>query len=102
MTSITRKIPVTELKAQDFPWNEEFAEEVSDEAYDSGRWMEYREAVVKMADDGFHYSVNYQQGLTEYQDTSYEERWFSDPVVFTRVEQVPVTVLQWKPVLAEE
>jgi hypothetical protein len=98
MSQIKRYIPVSELKEQDFPWNSEFAEEVSNEVVDSGRWMAYHELVVKMADDGLHYMVQYQTGLTEHQDTSYEDRWFEDPVEFVRVEQVPVTVLQWKPV----
>lgn len=97
MNTIVRKFSVKELKELDFPWGPEF-EEISDEAYSSGRWTEYREMVVKMTDDGFFYAVQHQEGLTEYQDLDYADRWFSDPVEFVRVEQVPVTVLKWKPV----
>lgn len=102
MSRIVRKFPVAELKELDFPRNPEFCEEISDEPYDSGRWTECRELVVKMADDGRYYAVQHQVGLTEYQDLSYEDRWFEDPVEFVRVEQVPVTVLQWKPVIEPE
>jgi len=98
MAKIVRTFPVKQLKELDFPWNDEFCEQISDEAYDSGRWTEYREMVVKMADDGFYYAVQHEEGLTEYQDTSFEDRWFEDPVEFVRVEQVPVTVMKWKPV----
>ena len=98
MSKIVRKFSVAELKELDFPWNSQFAEEISDEAYDSGRWTEYRELIVKMVDDGLYYAVQHEEGLTEYQDLDYADRWFSDPVEFVRVEQVPVTVMKWKPV----
>lgn len=98
MSRIVRTFAIAELRKLDFPWNSEFCEEISDEAYESGRWTEYREMVVQLVDDRFYYAVQHQRGLTEYQDLSYEDRWFSDPVEFVRVEQVPVTVLQWKPV----
>jgi len=94
---IIREFTIAELKELDFPWSDDV---VSDEAYESGRWMEYREAIL-LADDGYHYAINYQQGLTEYQETDYDDMFFDHPVQAVRVEQVAVTVLQWKPILEE-
>lgn len=93
-----RYFSVAQLRDLDFPLNDEFCEEIYDAPYGSGRWTEYREMIVKLVDDGFYYAVQHQQGLTEYQDLGYADQWFDDPVEFVRVEQVPVTVMQWKPV----
>lgn len=98
MSKIVRTFTIAELREQDFPWNSDFAEEITEIHHDSDRWMENYSLIVKMADDGFHYSVDRTRGLTEYQETSYEDTFYDDPVEFVRVEQVPVTVLQWKTV----
>lgn len=95
-SQIIREFTVAELKELDFPWCV-----VADEAYESSRWMEFHEAIILMEDDGYHYAINYQQGLTEYQETDYDDMFFDNPVQAVRVEQVPVTVLQWKPVAEE-
>lgn len=59
---------------------------VADTHVDKTRWTEYRRIVVRRDSDGQHYAADYQQGLTENQDT---EPWEGrKTAVFERV--VPV------------
>ena len=61
----------------------------------SGRWASRHRLIVK-GEDGQFWAANYEQGLTEYQDS----RAFEDlaEVEFREVEKVPVTSYEYRPV----
>ena len=72
------------------------AEELACDTVASGRWNKTVRLVFRAPDDGKAYMVRYQRGLTEHQDC---DLWFGDSEIkATEVEQVPVTVMRWKPV----
>lgn len=73
------------------------AEELSDEYAGAGRWTEIRRLVFRAPDDGKAYMVRYHQPLTERQECDvWQDRQEIEAV---EVEQQPVTVMQWQPVM---
>lgn len=90
-----------ELDDWDLPdaWADDSPEILHREQVDSRRWVSVHELIFRAPDDGKTYQVHYEQGLTESQDDT--DPWNGDlRVKGVEVEQVPVTVMQWKPVAA--
>lgn len=84
----------TEKNAAKYP---EAAVELHREQIDTRRWVGVHELVFRAPDDGKAYRVTYEEGLTEVQDGT--DPWnYEDEVKAVEVEQVPVTVMRWKPV----
>lgn len=102
MSKVTRKIP-RDLLYNDWgiPWepNDEIGAAVVDTIDNgSGRWESYHTVIFIAPDDGFVYSADYTQGLTEYQD---QRPWEDETTVtITRVANAPKTIVinNWVPV----
>jgi hypothetical protein len=91
----TRIFTPDQLEEFDVPYTN-----LHDEQVDSRRWADTRSCVFRAPDDGKTYEVTYQVPATEHQEC---DTWFdADEITATEVEQVPVTVMQWKPVRSVE
>ena len=72
-----------------------FEGEVEREEGDNGRWSRHNKSIV-LADDGKHYAINWEEGLTEMQDDEFYE---SDcPEVEKVTYEKTITVTEWKSV----
>lgn len=91
----SRFFEIEQLDVLGFPW---CAEVVYNEQVDSGRWVSIHEAILHDTTDDTYWKIQYQQGLTEYQELSYKDMFFNDPVQATQVELAKVTVDMWLPV----
>lgn len=99
MTRQTRTFTLDQLDEIGVPFEldeDGCATELHTRQVDTRRWVSVHELIFRAPDDGKAYRVRYQQPLTEHQEC---DRWFGDAeITATEVEQVPVTVMQWKPV----
>ena len=79
----------TEEQVKNLVWNNE-VDRVEGE---NRRWSRTNTSVVK-ADDGKFYEIDWEEGLTEYQDDEYYAGWYNE------VEQVTyektITVTEWQ------
>jgi hypothetical protein len=76
------------------------AVELHHEQTDSRRWSSTHRLIFRAPDDGKTYRVTYQRPLTEHQEC---DLWRDgNAIVATEVAQVPVTVMRWQPVKADE
>lgn len=99
----TRTFTSDELEEFGVPFDcgafEGSAEELHVELWDTTRWAHVYEFVFRAPDDGKAYRVYYWRGATEMQD---QDLWnWDDQIKAVEVEQVPMTVLEWKPVKEE-
>lgn len=110
MAKVYREFSISDLREWDFPCldreNERnFPYVVSDEVVDSGRWTEYRDVILyDYHGDGHFYLIEYETGLTEYQEMSFEDRFCSDPVKGLKVYPVEriITKIDWLPLEIED
>ena len=65
---------------------------IDEESHGSGRWMEYMTTYLK-GPSGQHYAIDWNSGLTEYQENSYDE---PRPRKVKRIER-QVTIHDWIP-----
>ncbi|MEU0952829.1 hypothetical protein ABZ353_10875 [Streptomyces niveus] len=96
----TRTFTVDQLAELGVPWEcgtwVGSAEELHNELYDTTRWAHVYEFVFRHPDDGKAYRVFYWCGATEHQD---QDLWdWAHEVRAAEVEEVQVTVSEWKPV----
>lgn len=109
MTNQTRTFTADQLEEIGVPFEcaepddsnpDNLAVELHREQTDTRRWASTHWLVFRAPDDGKTYGVTYQRPLTEHQEC---DLWFdSNAIVATEVKQVPVTVLRWKPVKADQ
>lgn len=80
------KLELTIKEAQSIIWEDhEDFEIISDEIYDTRRWVSAHKVIVKNTKTGKFYRSCYEKGLTEQQDQSAYE--YDEPI-FTEVFQV--------------
>lgn len=54
-----------------------------------GRWVEYMTTIIELCDTGTYYALDWNRGLTEYQDNEFEAQ------VATPVEKKEVITYEW-------
>lgn len=70
-------------------------EVIEDSIYDTTRWSEQHEVVVKRESDGKFFAGTYQRGLTEYQDEQPFEYTDPDFIEVKPIEKT-ITVYGWE------
>ena len=82
---------LTEREIEDLRWD---YPEVYEEEHDSGRWTAFMTTVVDV--NGKNYAINWQRGLTEYQENIYDEQPYECELVEEEVTITKTTIQEVK------
>jgi hypothetical protein len=87
-TAVANEITLSEPHSRLFAWGDlDGYTEVTTEYGDSGRWQKSMRTICKRDSDGKLFAMDWERGLTEYQDHDYSDTIYE-------VEAVEVTIKQ--------